>query len=211
MTELCQCPETIDNAVCQCSLRSSDCIDIIGSGRTNALRADPILDASTDNLMTCTGTGLLVELPVTVRNPPRAQAFHNANQSTTSDAGFVVALNSEYFDTDTMHDTTTLNSRLTVVTAGIYVITASASFAANATGDRSCLIRKNGNEFIGGQEKKPASASFETGLNAVAVEHLLVGEWVEMVVKQDSGVALNLLATRYSPVLTALFRRLPPT
>jgi hypothetical protein len=109
-----------------------------------------------------------------------------------------------------MHDNTTLNSRITIVTAGIYVVTFVCAVEDNGDGDRQALIRKNGNEFLGGNEKKAASAAFETGLNVTIQEALLAGEYLEAIVKQDSGTGLDLLSTRYSPVLTAQFRRLLP-
>ena len=205
----CECG-AVDYTECMCSFSDSDDITIAGSGNLNPLVPTPRVDPATDNLWTLAGDGNLVELPDYIRNPPRCSAYNSANQSTTNDTPFVVALNSEYYDSATMHDTATNNSRVTFLTAGVYVVTFAGSFAANATGDRSALIRKNGNEFLGGSEKKAASASFETGLIVGVQEFFEVDEYVEAVVKQDSGGALNLLATRYSPILAAVFRRTSP-
>jgi hypothetical protein len=207
---VCVCGVEIDQDACQCSLESSDCIEVNGSGNVVGLQAEPLLDPDTDNLYTKAADGHLVQLPSYITNPDRCQAYHNASVSISNDTGTVVALNSEYFDSNTMHDTTTNNSRITIKTDGIYVCTFSGVFAANATGDRSAVIRKNGNEYLGGQEKKAASASFETGLNVTIQEWLLADEYIEAIVKQDSGGALNLSATRYSPILTVFFKRLPP-
>lgn len=214
MTELCQCDFIIDNDECQCSVKSSDCIRVDGSGRLVGLKAEPIIDPDPDNIYTKAVDGHLVALPSHIRNPDRCQIFHNTTQSIPNDTGTVVAFNSENWDTNTMHDTATLNTRVLVKTAGIYIAEARASFAANATGDRSLIIRKNGNEYLGGEEKKATSASFETGLKAKVHEWLMADEYLEVIAKQDSGGALNLVGysgtNKYSPVFTVLFKRLPP-
>lgn len=210
---LCECGTVIDNDECQCAVCSSDCIDVVGSGSAlNPLEPSPIFDPDTNNLASCAGDGFLVQLPYYITNPPRCQAYNSSNISLTNDTSTVLALNSERYDsTGAMHDTVTNNSRVTIVEDGIYIITFLCSFAANATGDRQATIRKNGNEYLGGSEKKAASASFETGMQVTVHELLYAGEYVESVAKQDSGGALNVLATRYSPILTVQFKRRPPT
>lgn len=205
----CTCEE-IDHDECGCSLVDGDCVQVDGSGSVdNPFAATPIIDPDTDNLMSCAGDGLLAQLPSYILDPPRCQAYNNANQALTSDIPLVVALNSERYDSHSMHDTTTLNSRITFTLAGVYVVTFLCSFTANATGDRQALIRKNGQEFLGGSEKKAPSASFEGGMSVTVQEAFEVGEYVEAVVKQDGG-SLNLLATRYSPILSVQFRRRSP-
>lgn len=208
---LCECGTIIDNEECQCSLCASDCIDVNGSGSAlNPWEPEVVFDPDSDNLASCASDGFLVQLPSYVTDPPRCQAYNSTNTSLTNDVSTVLALDSERYDSGGMHDVTTLNSRVTIAIDGIYIITFLCSFAANAAGDRAALIRKNGNEFLGGDEKKPTSASFETGMQATAQELLYAGEYLECVAKQDSGGALNVLATRYSPILTAQFKRRPP-
>lgn len=209
---VCVCGNVIDQDECQCSLASSDCITVDGSGNLNPLTFSPRRDPDTDNILTCEADGLLVQLPSYIAVPPRAVAYHNANQSIANDTLTVVSLNSEYTDTPGgMHDTVTNNSRLTIVTAGIYILNFVGAFAGNITGDRAAYIRKNGNETIAGDEKRAlSSATPECGVRVKTHEYLMAGEFIEAVVKQDSTAALNLLATRYSPVLSACFRRLPP-
>lgn len=217
--QLCTC-EAIDNEICQCSLLDGDCIQITGKGTPELpFVGEPVFDPDVDNLASEAVDGLLVQLPTYITNPPRCEAYHNANVSTTSDVGLLVALNSERFDSDptglAMHDTATLNSRITIRTAGIYVVTFVCAFAGNATGDRLAVIRKNGTDIIGSVEKGAASAAFETGLSITIQEQFEVDEYVEASVRQDSGGALNLIGStsstvRYSPVLSVIFRRRVP-
>lgn len=211
MTTPClSCGVEIDNDICQCSLADSTCITFDGSGRTNPLVAQPRLDPDDDNLLTCESDGLLIQLPSYILSPPRVQAYHNANQSITNDVDQVVALNSERYDTDTMHNTVSGTSRIRFNTAGIYIVTFQCSFASNTVGDRKAFIRKNGQLPIGGNEKLPPAGAFESSLTITIQEYFTTTDYIQPIVKQDSGGALNLLATRYSPVFTATFRRLPP-
>lgn len=203
----------IDFTLCQCSVDSSESIDIKGSGNLNPLHPYTTLDPDDDNLMT-EDPALLTKLPSYVISPPRCSAYNNAALPIATDQGVVVTLNSEYFDlpNNDMHDTVTNNSRITIVEPGIYRVKFVCAFAGNVTGDRAANIRKNGYDFIAGDEKKAlVSASLETGLNVATQEWFEEGEFIEAIVKQDSGISINLNATRYSPILTAVFRRRPPS
>lgn len=209
---LCQtCGEEILTG-CGCSVTGGSCFDVAGSGSVaNPISVSSVLDADPQNLASCSATGLLVQLPPAVLAPPSCQAFNSAAQSIPDSFGTVVALDSERYDTDTMHDNVTNNSRITFKTAGIYVVTFLSSWAANLTGDRQTNIRKNGSDFLGLNARKAVnSASIETGQGITIQEFFEVGEYVEALVKQDSGGALNLLATRYSPILSARYRRGAP-
>lgn len=213
MSIFCTCGAAIDPEEFACSVCGSDCLDILGSGSvTNPLYAETLLDPDPDNLATCEADGLLVELPVEITNPPRCQAYHNANQSLATDDLSVLALNSERYDwsVTAMHDTVTNNSRITMPVDGVYIVTLTGAFAANAAGDRAFYIRKNGREIIGGAERKPPSAAFESAMTVVVQEAFRSGEYVQALAKQDSGGALNVVVQRWSPVLTVQYRRRHP-
>lgn len=204
--QVCECG-AIDFTECGCSLTDSDCITIEGSGNLNPLTPIVRYDPADDNLAS-SSTGMLVKLPPNILSPPRCSAYHNANQSINSDVGTVLSLNAEYYDTDTMHDTSTNNSRVTFMTTGIYLVTFLCAWEGNTSGDRLSLIRKNGNEFLGGVARRALnSATYELGMSVTVQEFFEEDEYVEAYVRQDSGGALNLLATRYSPILSATFRR----
>ena len=73
-----------------------------------------------------------------------ARAYHNTTQSIPNATDTALAMNSEEYDTDTIHDTATNNSRLTFKTAGKYLVWAEIEWAANGTGERFVAIKKNG-------------------------------------------------------------------
>lgn len=131
-----------------------------------------------------------------------ARAYNSTNQLVATVTATALALDSERYDTDAIHDNATNNSRLTCKTAGRYAIAASASFAANATGFRRLGIRLNGITEIARTSAPSVGAADPTDLTVETEYELAVNDYVQMVVYQSSGGNLNVLAsTDYSPVL----------
>lgn len=136
---------------------------------------------------------------------PAVRVFHNAAQSITTGTVTALAFNSERFDTvggvaSNMHDTVTNNSRLTCRYAGVYQITGMVAWAVNATGFRQAQIRLNGTTIIGSRDEIAASASFGTEMQVTSLYQLAVNDFVELVVQQTSGGALNVNSSaNYSP------------
>jgi hypothetical protein len=138
-----------------------------------------------------------------------ANAYHSVAQSIATATWTIVALNSERYDTDTIHDLVTNNSRLTCKTAGKYMITASVEFAANATGNRLLELRLNtggvaqGGTILAADYRSNMGAGVVTRLSVSRQFSMAVNDYVELNVYQDSGGALNLNATgSLSPELT---------
>lgn len=69
---------------------------------------------------------------------PMCRAYNNANVNHTSTGNWqaISAMNSEWFDNATLHDTSTNPDRITLKTVGKYMVGANVVFAANATGGR---------------------------------------------------------------------------
>jgi hypothetical protein len=76
-------------------------------------------------------------------NQPRCSAYTLTQQSLTSGLYTAVAFELEDFDTANMHHLVTQNSRVTIPVDGLYLITAQARFASNATGYRGALIQRS--------------------------------------------------------------------
>lgn len=150
--------------------------------------------------------GVLEEGILDVSQAPAVRVFHNANQSLTSATDTVLAFNSERFDqaggvASTQHDTVTNNSRLTALYAGIYQITASVNFDVSATGNRMVKIRLNGTTLIAVNSFAPdPTGGIGTALTTTVLYSLAVNDYVEVVARQDSGGALNVLTSaNFSP------------
>ena len=136
-------------------------------------------------------------------NPPACRVYHNAAQSTTTGVELSLALNSERWDTDTMHSTVTNNSRITFTTGGLYLLVGHIEFAANATGYRLASIRWQNTTTLAVQTTKP-HGTFADRLTVTCVYGFGAGEWVELRAFQDSGGSLNVNSTaNFSPELSA--------
>jgi hypothetical protein len=126
-----------------------------------------------------------------------AHVSRTGAKSLSNNAWTVVDFDSEHFDTDTIHDTVTANSRLTAKLAGKYLVTAVVSFASNSTGERKFTIEQgsNGtqtNANIIGMSSTFASALGATFMAANALTVLAVNDYLEFFVFQNSGGNLNL-------------------
>lgn len=204
----CDCP---DCTQCQCHFDDSDCFTVDGDGSVaDPFVVDPIIDPDADNMLSCGPSGLLAEPPAYILNPPACHVFNSANISIPNDTATALTFNSERYDTDTMHSTATLTGRITIVTEGIYIVTADNVWDKNAVGDRATFIRKNGADFLGLTSVHAGDADLFVGQSVTVQEYLIVGDWLDVVVKQDSGGALSVLAERDSLNFSAMFRRRAP-
>ena len=121
---------------------------------------------------------------------PAARVYNSAAISISHNLDTVLTFNSECFDTDAIHDTITNPSRLVCKTAGLYLIVGHVRFASNPTGFRYIYIRVNGTTSLGVQET-PAVSGVPTILSVATLYQLAVNDYVELVVFQNSGAALN--------------------
>lgn len=118
--------------------------------------------------------------------------FHNANQSIANNTETTVAFNSERFDTASMHDTVTNNSRITIGTAGLYLVTFSGVWQAGA--DYTYIYvypRMNGTVQIGvGTSTAPFnSASIRHHSLLTTVYKFAAGDYVEIRAAQANSAA----------------------
>lgn len=109
----------------------------------------------------------------------------------------VVPFDTTIMDSDNMHSISTNTSRITINTAGVYVFTGIVDWAANATGERECHIRKLGSNsnFVGQNCWQAASANDTRITTPTPPLPCAVGDWFEVYVFQTSGVNLNINST----------------
>lgn len=128
----------------------------------------------------------------------RCRAYPSGNQS-TSGSTVVVALGAEDYDTSSMHDTATNNSRIVAPVAGYYVVQAQVTWAANSTSRRLLALRANasGNSAAGTQLALSTGQAMTTGAMSLQIYWegpLSISDYVELFALQDSGGSLNILA-----------------
>jgi len=130
-----------------------------------------------------------------------ARVYNNADQTLGTAAWTSLALNSERYDTDSIHDTDTNNSRLTCKTAGKYSIVGSAMFVSNATGLRGIRIYLNNSTIIAKLYIQAINGD-TTPMAISTIYDLDVDDYVELQSIQTSG---GDLAVAYSAEETPEF------
>jgi hypothetical protein len=137
--------------------------------------------------------------------PPACTVTHNAAQALTTGVEGTVAFNSETEDTDTMHDTVTNNSRITIKTAGRYVFVVNLGFASNNTGSRQISLRMNGATFLA-YKTQTATQGDNTMMDLTICRKFAVNDYLEVRAFQSSGGNLNVLqGANYSPYFGAVW------
>ncbi len=120
-----------------------------------------------------------------------ARAYHDAAQAISDNILTALSFNSERWDTDTIHDTVTNNSRLTAKTAGYYQIEANLRWEANNSGRREIGITLNGSTKIALENDWAVSGVQAMEMNVSTTYSLSVNDYVELEVYQNSGGDLN--------------------
>ena len=125
-----------------------------------------------------------------------ASAYTIASAPLASATATALDFDTERWDTGDLHSPTTNPSRFTVPLTGRYVVTASSCFDISATGMRHLYIRVNGtgvqgySEVFGVLGVNPTAGN-QTELSTSAVLTLNTNDYVEAIVWQNTGGALN--------------------
>ena len=124
------------------------------------------------------------------------RVYNSAAQSIPNTTLTAITFDSERFDVGGCHSTSSNTSRITVPTnhGGKWVIGGSVEFASNVTGYRQCEIRLNGTTIIASQMAGAINGTV-TRLSVAAEYALAAGDYVELMVAQTSGGALNVQST----------------
>jgi hypothetical protein len=110
---------------------------------------------------------------------------------------------SERWDTDEMHDNVVNSSRLTPNTPGLYYIWGNVAWANHPAGVRLLGIKLSGNINIAQVSQNPlADPGLGTEQSVSTLYYLSAGDYVELVVRQNSGVPLDV---SYGPIYSLEF------
>jgi len=117
---------------------------------------------------------------------------NTTNISIANSTDTALTFNTETYDTDAFHDTSTNTSRLTIPTgkAGYYQINANILWAGNGTGIRDFNIYKNG--VRANYLSMSGQATNSQGFAMSTILYGAVGDYFEIYVFQNSGGALNI-------------------
>lgn len=116
-------------------------------------------------------------------------AYQQTAQTVITSTFTAATLDTEIFDTDGGHSTTTNTSRYTVQVAGKYRFEAAGVFTGNATGIRAVKLVVNGaaSGVITSERVVAAINGFDTPVTTSATIQLAVGDYVEAQIYQSSG------------------------
>lgn len=124
---------------------------------------------------------------------PGCRVYNSTALSIANVTVVALTFDSERYDVGGLHSTSTNTGRITIVTAGKYLVSAAvrwATFAGNTV--RAVSIQLNGTTVIG--EDVSFSAG-ESGTCIATVYALAAADYLEVVVYQDTGGALNVAAS----------------
>lgn len=137
-------------------------------------------------------------------NDYSARAYNTAAIALTSGTATLLTLDSERWDTDTIHSTSSQTSRLTATTAGKYQMTGHVEFAGNTgAGLRRLEILLNGSTVIASEDCAVSDTSdpaTTTRCSLATHYNLAATDYVELRARQTVTSSLNITAgSNYSP------------
>lgn len=142
-----------------------------------------------------------------LQNPPACRVYHSVNQSAGDGSFVTLAFNSERFDTDTMHDTVTNNSRITFNTAGLYEVSFNGQLEAGTYIFYQARIFINATSPIAGNSGENEAGAGPL-LSCGGLYKFAAGDFITVEVYQDNAAsaARNVLVTgNLSPEFSAVW------
>jgi len=134
-------------------------------------------------------------------DPPAVSVYNSAVQALTAGNLTVLTADSEFYDNDSMHSTSTNTSRITCVTDGRYMLFATCRFAANTdTTDRLVQLYVNATDSYNlVQVDAPDEANRDCIITATKTLVMTAGDYVE--VRARAGASIDVTLEEF----TALF------
>ncbi len=162
-----------------------------------AVKTNKIADEAVDAAKVAAGSLGTAALSASIPAARVTRSGASGAQSISDSTNTALAFTEERYDTASMHDNATNNTRLTAPVTGIYEISASIVWGPNATGRRQVFLRKNGSTTLAIEHGVPGSGS-DWGQTITTAPSLQAGEYVEVLVFQNSTGALDVLKANES-------------
>jgi len=132
-------------------------------------------------------------------DPPACSVKGSSAQSINNGTTTSLNAGTETFDNDSMHSTVTNTSRITIQTAGRYLVFALVRYAANVTNARTLglLVNATTNHDLTNVDAASTGDTFLSGSKSFVFS---VGDFVECRATQYSGGALNVTLEDFTAV-----------
>lgn len=119
---------------------------------------------------------------------------NSGNQTATTGVNLTLTWDTESYDTDSYHSTSSNTSRITVPFSGKYLFFCDVLWDTNTTGRRIAFFQKNGSVATSSVDTRGAVSSTEQVIATVL--DLVAGDYVELIAFQDSGANRTISSTR---------------
>lgn len=120
-------------------------------------------------------------------DPPACSVYHNTTATVATATPSALAANSEFFDNDSMHSTSTNNTRITATTAGRYEFNATIRFDPDADGVRRGAFRVNGTTIYESMQVPGVSSLRSCVITCTRKIVLAAGDYVEVLAEHTAG------------------------
>lgn len=125
-----------------------------------------------------------------------ASAYQSTNQALTTSTYEAITFDSEHFDSNTMHSTSTATSRVKCNSDGLYLVVFKVQFETNTTGVRRIQLRENAAASSTGGTARgiwngPGLTSEDTVIAGTRLLRLNDTDYVELFAWQSSGGNLD--------------------
>jgi hypothetical protein len=116
----------------------------------------------------------------------QAKVKRTTNQTVIANTLTAVVFDTEVYDTDTMVDLASFNTRITIVTAGKYHVSARVQTDAATGGNIVYTLKLNGSTELARENKVPRGGGSDYG--SVWTEYAFaVGDYIEFIVSTGTG------------------------
>jgi hypothetical protein len=119
--------------------------------------------------------------------PPMCRAYLSTSTNISNNTVTSVSFDSENYDTDTMHSTSSNTNRITFTTAGVYALSAACKWATAAGGVRQIVFRLNGTTDLSVASQASNGGGNNTDQQLSVQYSFAANDYVELRVYQDSG------------------------
>ena len=128
------------------------------------------------------------------------------SQSLTNNTLTALTFNEELYDTDAFHNNVTNNTRITIPAGlgGKYLVNGTVIYNTNGTGSRLAQLHKNGASVNDGADVI-GNASTYVGNTFSCVVSLVATDYLELIVRQTSGGALDCYKSQSKLAFTATY------
>jgi hypothetical protein len=168
---------------------------------SNPYNGEMAYETDTNRWVARSSSGVWLPSP---HNPPACRVFNNANLPVVNNTNTALTFNSERYDTDSMHSTSSATERITFNTAGLYIIHASVQFSSDTDYIFLDLWIENqaASTLVWTNNVNPGASGTAWAMDISSVFKFAAGDWIRAMVKQmNTSAATNAIeaGASYSP------------